>query len=63
MLIHIYYSLFLPSLWFLHLMTCIARRSNQAILKDVPPPSRRWQMNGGFNEQGRGAGRAVLKML
>lgn len=29
----------------------------------VPPPARRWQMNGGFNEQGRGAGREVLKML
>ena len=29
----------------------------------VPPPARRLQMNGGFNEQGRGAGRAVLKML
>ena len=37
MLIHIYYSLFLPSLWFLHLMTCIARRSNQAILKEISP--------------------------
>lgn len=29
----------------------------------VPSPSPRWQMNGGFNEHGRGVGQAVLKML
>lgn len=29
----------------------------------VPPPSPLWQMNGGFNEHGRGVDWAVLKML